>query len=892
MGTICARRVAGLFTLVLGLHAQQYRIDTFAGGTNVADNGPAVSALLLQAQGIAFDTEHRLYIADAGDNRVRRVENDGTIVTFAGTGLAGFSGDNGPAKDAQLRAPYGLAIDVHDNVYIADLGNSRVRKVTADGTIATIAGGGLTTPGGDNDGGLATDYVLGSPRDLAVGVDGTVFLSDFSHHQVYQVDSGSTLITLAGTGQAGQGSDFGAAFLTPLIAPAGLALLNNGSLLVCDSGNHMVRRIVGSRIQPFVAHSASGLPIHFSVPTGIAVKPDGSILIADQAAGVVYQIDKSGQAVPLHAPAGGIAADDRGNVFVSSQGLVSQLKQDGSLVLVAGSTNTHFLGEAVDATAARLDHPSAVTMDGAGNTYIADTGNNRIRKVDSHGTITTFAGNGSAGYSGDGGLAIDAQLNHPSALALDANGNLLVADTGNNVIRKVTADGAISTVAGTGNPGVATDAQPAIAAPLNAPAGIVISGHSVFIADTGNHSVRVIDAEGNIRRVAGMDASGSDGDNGPALSAHLQMPRGLAFDGKGNLFIADQAAGNVRRVDADGNIASITNPSNGPWVAPTGVIVTPNGSVLVIDAGTNELRNVLPDSSSVLLAGTGSAGYSGDQGPAVAAQLSSPTGLFASTNGSIHIADTGNGRVRILTTDAASVPVNVPEVQVVNGGSRLGGPVAPGEIVSILGPQLGVGEDQYANNSSVLPTLLGETQVLVNGRPAPILFVRSGEVQIQIPYELSDSNSAQLEVLSRGEPVGTASLTVASTAPGIYSLDGTGASTALVLEENGFLNSQGNPAASGWLMTLFLTGEGLTSGTNKTGVAAEAGSTPRIPVSVFLNGQQLQTIAVEELTGMPGVSAVTFVLPGQLSTGAGSLRIAAGAAVSQPNLTIWTQGAP
>ena len=129
---------------------------------------------------------------------------------------------------------------------------------------------------------------------------------------------------------------------------------------------------------------------------------------------------------------------------------------------------------------------------------------------------------------------------------------------------------------------------------------------------------------------------------------------------------------------------------------------------------------------------------------------------------------------------------------------------------------------------------------------------RSGEVQIQIPYELSDSNSAQLEVLSRGEPVGTASLTVASTAPGIYSLDGTGASTALAIEENGFLNSQGDPAASGWLMTVFLTGEGLTSGTNKTGVAAEAGSTPRIPVSVFLNGQQLQTIAVEELTGMPG----------------------------------------
>jgi uncharacterized protein (TIGR03437 family) len=882
--------MAGLFALAFALQAEQYRIDTLAGGTNAADGGPATSALLLQAQGIAFDTEHRLYIADASDNRVRRVESDGSITTFAGTGLAGFSGDGGPAKNAQLRTPYGLAIDAHDNVYIADLGNSRIRKVTADGTITTIAGGGLTTPGGDNDGGLATDYVLGAPRDLAVDSNGNVYVSDFSRHQVYEITSGSILITIAGTGQAGKGSDFGAALLSSLSSPAGLALLSDGSLLVCDSGNHTVRRIVGNRILPFMAHSKSGLAVHFSVPTGIAVKPDGSVLIADQTAGLVYQIDHSGQATTVYKAASGIAADDRGDVFISAQGFVIELKPDGSVVPVAGSTNAHFLGDGADATESRLDQPSAVAMDKAGNLYIVDTGNNRVRKMDGNGIITTFAGKGTAGYSGDGGAAVDAELNHPSAIAVDADGNLLIADTGNNVIRKITANGAISTLAGTGNTGPAADGQLATAAPLNAPAGILVSGNGIYIADSGNHSVRLIDAQGNIRRVAGTDSAGADGDNGPALNAHLQTPRGLALDPQGNLYIADQDAAIVRRVGADGKITTVTNASNGPWLAPSAVAVASDGSLLVTDAGTHELRSVLADGTSVVLAGTGSAGFSGDQGPAAAAQLNAPEGLLVGSNGSIYIADTSNSRVRILTTGAASVPPNVAAVQVVNAGSRVAGPVAPGEIVSILGSQLGAGQAQYADDWSALPTTLGDTQVLINGRPAPILFVQSGEIQIQIPYELANANAAQLEVLWQGAPIGVASLSVTPAVPGIYSLDGTGSNTALVLEETGALNQQNSPAGSGWMMTAFLTGEGLTSGANKTGAAPQSGSSPQLPVTVFLNGQQLQTIAVEELDGMPGVAAVTFTLPTKLQTGAASLRIAVGGAVSQPNLTIWTQG--
>ena len=237
---------------------------------------------------------------------------------------------------------------------------------------------------------------------------------------------------------------------------------------------------------------------------------------------------------------------------------------------MAGSSDTGYLGEAVSATAARLNQPTGIAQDPMGNLYIADRQTHRIRRVDTRGTITTFAGAGTPGYSGDGGAATQAQLNQPSSVCFDSSGNLLVADTGNNVVRSISPGGQISTVAGTGTPGQATDGAQAAASPLNAPEFVLSFGPKIYISDSGNHSVRVIDPQGKISRIAGTDASGNTGDGAAAASAKLDSPRGLISDAQGNLYIADEGAGVVRRVDPSGTINTVTSPATGPWVSPSG----------------------------------------------------------------------------------------------------------------------------------------------------------------------------------------------------------------------------------------------------------------------------------------------------------------------------------
>ena len=204
---------------------------------------------------------------------VRRVNSDGTIETVAGTGTPGYSGDGGLAVNAQLRNPYGLAVDSQNNLYIADLGNSRVRMVTPDGEIRTLAGGGMLAPGVANDGASASSYLLGAPRNLAVDALGNLFVSDFATNLVYEISPAGTLTTAAGTGQSGYTGDFGAAQLATLNAPAGLSFLADGSLLICDSGNRVIRRVLGDMIEAYLPSNQLAPDIAFSAPTSLAFDP-------------------------------------------------------------------------------------------------------------------------------------------------------------------------------------------------------------------------------------------------------------------------------------------------------------------------------------------------------------------------------------------------------------------------------------------------------------------------------------------------------------------------------------------------------------------------------------------------------------------------------------------
>jgi streptogramin lyase len=331
------------------------------------------------------------------------------ITTVAGNGIEGYSGDGGPANKAQLRWPRDMAIDRDGGLYIADTMNHRIRKVSPKGIITTVAGTGV--PGYSGDGGPATSSQLNGPRDVEIGVDGTLYIADTNNHCVRRVSPDGIITTVAGTGIAGYGGDGGPAVGAQLSWPQDVAVGMDGCLYIADTGNHRVRKVT----------------------------------------------------------------------------------PDGTIITVAGTGIAGYGGDGGSAAGAQLARPRGVFVDADGCVYIGDTENHRIRKVTPDGIITTVAGNGSEGYSGDGGSATNAQIAWPRGVVMDVDGCMYIADCGNSVIRKVTPDGTITTVAGTGVEGYSGDGGPALKAKLADPHGIAVGEDgSLYIGEPRNHCIRKV----------------------------------------------------------------------------------------------------------------------------------------------------------------------------------------------------------------------------------------------------------------------------------------------------------------------------------------------------------------------------------------------------------------
>ncbi|MCS7460764.1 S-layer homology domain-containing protein [Paenibacillus doosanensis] len=335
---------------------------------------------------------------------------------------------------------------------------------------------------------------------------------------------------------------------------------------------------------------------------------------------------------------------------------------------VAGTGTGGFSGDGGPAIAAQLKNPYGVAVDSSGNLYIVDYENSRIRKVDASGTISTVAGTGSAGFSGDGGPATAAELNYPMGVAVDNSGNLYISDTVNCRIRKVDASGTISTVAGTGVFGYSGDGGSAISAKLSYPSGMTTDKDgNVYFVDQSNHRIRKIDASGTISTVAGTGIAGDSGDGGSAASAELRSPTGVALDDSGNLYIADFTNNRIRKVDRSGIISTVAGTGSvgysgdgGPATSaqltyPSGVAVDRYGQLYIADAGNYSIRKVDASGTISTIAGTGIQGYSGDGGAASSAQFFNPFSLAAANNGELYIADVFNQRVRKLSLGAQTV---------------------------------------------------------------------------------------------------------------------------------------------------------------------------------------------------------------------------------------------
>ena len=577
------------------------------------DGGPATSAeLQLQSMfgstglfvggdalppGVAIDNGGNVYVADNGNYRVRRISPNGIITTVAGNGTPGFSGDGGPATSAQLSPVFGLAVDAAGNLMIADSGGNRIRRVTPDGSIATVAGTGDCGLSGD-DGPAVTAQICG-PTGIAADTVGNLFITDSQNNRIRQISPDGTITTVAGTGPTGidlhrgcaPSGDGGPATSATLCLPSNVAVDQAGNLFVADTYYPYDSWQVVRKISPSGITTVAGLKCEMAFfVTECSSLADGTTATKTFLGGAL-----------------GLAVDSAGNLLIADRfgQRVRKVSSDGAIASVAGNSRKPFSGDGGPATSAQLASPEGVAVDGAGNVFIADYANARIERVTPDGIITTVAGNGTYGFSGDGGPATSAQL-APFSVAVDGAGNLYFFDIPNRSIRKVSPDGIITTVttAGGNNYFVALDS----------------AGDLFFVDPNGTPGAIVEVSPDGTRRVAGYG-------------------KPVAVDNAGDVFIA---CGGICKVTPDGVITNIVRN-----VSPVAGAVDRAGNLFIVEY-PNRIRRVSPDGIITTIAGNGTDGYSGDGGPAIRASLSMPNSLAVDGAGNVYVADTGNNAIRIL----------------------------------------------------------------------------------------------------------------------------------------------------------------------------------------------------------------------------------------------------
>ncbi len=610
-------------------------INTVAGiGASGGDGGPATAAMMRSPQDMALGPDGSIYIADTWNHRIRVVAPTGTITTFAGIGESGFSGDGGPATAARFSYPYGIVVDPAGNVYVTDIGNAVVRRIdSATGVITTIAGNG--TEGFSGDGGNATEAMLNAPRGITLHpTTGDLYIADTMNNRVRKIALSTGIITtVAGDGGSGSGGDGSQATSADMKQPSDVAFDAAGNLYIADTENHRIRKVAtngiiskyaGDGSRGFSGDGGNSLKAKMDSPTGIAIDANGVMYIADS---------------------------DNNRVRKVASNIMTTY---------AGNGGGTFAGDGGAAIAAGLS-PEQVTIGAGGSILIADTWNHRIRKVNSTGNISTVAG--APRFSGDGGPATQAALNWPVGVSISSSADIIITDYLNNRVRKVSSSGTITTLAGITTAGSGGDGGPATAAQLNLPADVSTKADgTIFIADSANNKVRKISPAGVISTYAGTGTAGNSGDNGAATAARLNNPSGLDLAPSGDLYIADSKSNRIRKVNTSGLITRFageggtgSSGDGGSAVSakmnnPVDVAVAPDGSVYIADYGNHKIRKVSTGGIMTTVAGTGTAGYSGDGGQGTSAQLSSPAGVAVDPVGNVYIADSGNNRVRKLDT--------------------------------------------------------------------------------------------------------------------------------------------------------------------------------------------------------------------------------------------------
>ena len=647
---------------------EPYSFTTFAGLPPGSADGTGSAARFNSPAGVARDSAGNTYVADTVNSTIRKITPAGVVTTFAG--LAGSTGSaNGTGSAARFNGPAAVAIDSVGNIFVADTNNSTIRKITPARVVSTFAGLAGSTGSADGTGSTAR---FNFPSALAVDSANNIYVADTGNSTIRKITPGRVVSTFAGfAGRIGTANGTGSA--ARFNFPLGVAVdrAGTGNIYVGDTSNFTIRQITPAGVVTTLAGSpgvrgnanGTGSAARFFLPCGMGVDSAGNIYVADADACTIRKItpagvvttfaglaysagsaNGTGSAARFNLP-GDVAVDSSNHVYVadSNNCTIRKITPARVVTTVAGLVSPgHNNGTG---SAARFDFPQGVAVDTTGKIYVVDSGENAIRKITPSAVVSNFAGlpGSLPGYVDATGTA--ARFAGPRWLTVGAFDNVYVGDTFNHLVRKITPNAVVTSVV----------TNPANGAGQLRGVAMDNSGN-IYTADQPHHTIRKITPDGTASIFAGLNDTPGRA-NGSGSAARFNLPTGLAVDGAGNVYVADNGNSRIRKITPAASVTTFAGSAPGSadgtgtaaqFNGPSGVAVDASGNVFVTDAGNNTIRKITPARVVTTLGGLALSPGTSD-GAGINARFNSPRGIAVDSAGNIYVGDSGNHTIRVGT---------------------------------------------------------------------------------------------------------------------------------------------------------------------------------------------------------------------------------------------------